>query len=76
MQHRIRFVSRKPIHVGAVLGKVLFLTRWASVIWRCRLFAVSAGPLVARLRLALVVGFAGKNVHTIRRPVLRGCPVV
>ena len=71
MQHRIRFVSRKAVHVGAVLFQVLFLALRAAVC-RCGLFAVMAKPLICGIlhRLALVVGFAGKNVHAIRLPVL------
>ena len=72
MQHRIRFVSRKAVHVGAVLFQVLFLARRATV-GRCGLFAVMAKPLICGIlhRLALVVVWITKSDgHAIRLPVL------
>ena len=72
MQHRIRFVSRKSVHVGAVLFQVLFLARRAAVGWS-GLFAVMAKPLICGIlhRLALVVvGITKSDGHSIRLPVL------
>ena len=70
MQHRIRFVSRKPFHVAPVLFQVLFLARRASVC-RCGLLAVMAKPLICGIlhRLALVVvGITKSDGHASRRP--------
>ena len=72
MPHRIRFVSREPVHVGAVLFQVLFLARRATVGWS-GLFAVMAKPLICGIlhRLALVVvGITKSDGHAIRLPVL------
>ena len=72
MQHRVGFVRRKSVHVGAVLRQMLCLALGAAVC-RCGLFAVMAKPLICGIlhRLALVVvGIAKSDGHAIRLPVL------
>ena len=72
MPHRIRFVRRKSVHVGAVLFQVLFFARRATVCG-CGLLAVLAKPLICGIlhRLALVVvGITKSDGHSIRLPVL------